>query len=256
MLYLLRDRGRLEQGELEELIHRFRRAGARYLSLDGPEVALWVQRAQIVDGKINESHELRTLRRNMAYSIVDCDVLTIASDELGAPLERPFLLKSEPPYSTRSSSSGRLPIRTISNWRAPIGSSTICTFQTAVVALRMRSSGPTDLQLEAAVLAGFLVGSFAVPAWRQDNRQSRRQFLNWIYSGLIHDRFDADPALARTTVEIAKRLLVQSAAGMPGKDGRIAGALATLLKTWLEDLPDPIRDVFGRDSAFCALGSA
>ena len=94
VLFLLRDRGRLEPDELEELIHRFRRAGARYLSLNEQEIAAWVQRAQIVDGKIIESSELRTLRRNMACSLVDCDVLTIASDELGAPVEWPFLLRS------------------------------------------------------------------------------------------------------------------------------------------------------------------
>ena len=64
VLFLMRDRRRLEPGELEELIHRFRRAGARYLSLNEQEIAAWVQRAQIVDGKIIESSELRTLRRS------------------------------------------------------------------------------------------------------------------------------------------------------------------------------------------------
>jgi hypothetical protein len=33
---------------------------------------------------------------------------------------------------------------------------------------------------------------------------------------------------------------------------RLTGAIAMLLKTWLGDLPDPIRDIFGGDSAFCA----
>lgn len=253
VLYLLRDRGRLESIEFEELIHRFRRAGARYLSLNEQEIAAWVQRAQIVDGKITESSELRTLRRNMAYSLVDCDVLTIASDELGAPVEWPFLLRSGAAildalviiWSAADPDDLKL---ARADW----------ILKNLYVPDRGRSftnaerSGPADLQLEAAVLAGFLVGSFAVQAWRQDNRQNRRQFLNWIYSGLIRDRFDADPGLARTTVEIAKRLLLQSVDGMPGRDRRIAGVLATLLKAWLEDLPDPIRDVFGRDSAFCA----
>jgi tetratricopeptide (TPR) repeat protein len=253
VLFLLRDRGRLEPGELEELIHRFRRAGARYLSLNEQEIAAWVQRAQIVDGKIIESSELRALRRNMAYSLVDCDVLTIASDELGAPVEWPFLLRSGAAildalviiWSTADPDDLKL---ARADW----------VLKNLYVPDRGRSftnaerSGPADLQLEAAVLAGFLVGSFAVQAWRQDNRQNRRQFLNWIYSGLIRDRFDADPGLARTTVEIAKRLLLQSVDGMPGSDRRTAGVLATLLKAWLEDLPDPIRDVFGRDSAFCA----
>jgi len=253
VLYLLRDRGRIEPSELEELIHRFRRAGARYLSLDGQEVAAWVQRAQIVDEKIIESNELRTLRRNMAYSLMDCDVLTIASDELGAPLEWPFVLRSGAAvldalviiWSATDPDNLKL---ARADW----------ILKNLYVPDRGRSftnaerSGPADLQLEAAVLAGFLVGSFAVQAWRQDNRQSRRQFLNWIYGGLIRDRFDADPALARTTVEIAKRLLLQSVEGLPDKDRRIADVLAMLLKAWLEDLPDPMREVFGSDSAFCA----
>jgi hypothetical protein len=253
VLYLLRDRGRLEPGELEELIHRFRRAGARYISLNEQEIAAWVQRAQIADGKIIESSELRTLRRNMAYSLVDCDVLTIASDELGAPVEWPFLLRSGAAildalviiWSATDPDDVKLARADwiLKNLYVPDRGRSFTTAE---------RSGPADLQLEAAVLAGFLVGSFAVQAWRQDNRQSRRQFLHWIYGSLIRDRFDADPGLARTTVEMAKRLLLQSVDGMPGKDRRIAGVLTMLLKGWLEDLPDPLRDVFGKDSAFCS----
>jgi hypothetical protein len=71
-------------------------------------------------------------------------------------------------------------------------------------------SGPNDLQLEAAVLAGFMVGSFGVQEWRTDNRKSRRQFLNWIYGRLIRDRFDADPVLGAMSTDIAKRMLLQT----------------------------------------------
>jgi len=252
VIYLLQDRGLLEEGELDRLIHQFRRAGARYISLDKQEVVAWVQRAPVVNEKLTESYELRTLRRNIAYSLIDCDALTIAADELGAPLEWPFILSSGAAvldaliaiWSTADSGDLKW---TRADW----------VIKNLYVPDRGRGftsaerSGPSDLHLEAAVLAGFLVGSFAVQEWRQANRQSRRQFLNWIYVRLIQDRFDADPALAKMTTDMAKRLLTQTVEGLPGRNRRVAAAMAALLKGWLEDLPDPIRDVFGRDSAFC-----
>jgi hypothetical protein len=252
VIYLMQDRGLLAAGELDRLIHQFRRAGARYISLDKQEVVAWVERAQVVDEKIAESHELRTLRRNIAYSLVDCDALIIAADELGAPLEWPFILSSGAAVLDALIAIWSTPDPGGLKWaRADWVIKNLYVPDRGRGFTSAEGSGPNDLHLEAAVLAGFLVGSFAVQEWRQDNRQSRRQFLNWIYVRLIQDRFDADPALAKTTADMAKRLLTQTVESLPGRNRRVVGAMATLLKTWLEDLPDPIRDVFGRDSAFC-----
>jgi hypothetical protein len=252
VIYLMQDRGLLAAGELDRLIHQFRRAGARYISLDKQELVAWVERAQVVDEKIAESHELRTLRRNIAYSLVDCDALIIAADELGAPLEWPFILSSGAAVLDALIAIWSTPDPGDLKWaRADWVIKNLYLPDRGRGFTSVERSGPSDLHLEAAVLAGFLVGSFAVQEWRQTNRQSRRQFLHWIYVRLIQDRFDADPALAKTTTDMVKRLLTQTVEGLPEKNRRVAAAMAALLKEWLEDLPDPIRDAFGRDSAFC-----
>ena len=253
VVYLLHDRGLLEEGERDQLIHRFRRAGARYISPNKDEITACVRQAQVVEGEIVESHELRTLRRSLAYSLADSDALIITSDNPGAPVEWAFILQSGAAvldslvaiWSSADENAVKLARAdwVIKNLYVPDRGRGFTSIE---------RSGPSDLQLEAAVLAGFLVGSFGVQEWRTNDRQSRRQFLNWIYGQLIRDRFDADPVLGAASTDIAKRMLLQTVETLPANERRLTGVIAVLLKTWLEDLPDPIRDIFGGDSAFCA----
>lgn len=91
VIHLLKDRGLLAEGEFYQLLHRFRRSGARYISIDKEEIVTYLDHAQVVDGEIVESHDLRTLRRNFAYSLADSAALFITSDNLGAPPEWAFI---------------------------------------------------------------------------------------------------------------------------------------------------------------------
>jgi hypothetical protein len=122
------------------------------------------------------------------------------------------------------------------------------------MSIGFRSSAEPALAAYPGVLPGALVDCFRCSwrLWPATRPMQLREKFNWIYARLISDRFDADPLLAKTSTDIAKRMLMQTVEGLPGKDQRVLGALSMLLKTWLEDLPDPIRDVFSRDTAFCA----
>jgi len=251
LVYLLRQRELISESDLCQIIHRMRSAEVRFLSLDQREVTHWITHAQVSPNSLTDSRELRTLRRNFARSLLDCDALNVVSPTPGTPVEWPFILASGTAtldaiiqiWSTTDPAA-------VKQARAEWVLGNLYMPDRGRGFANVEHSAPSDLQLEAAVLAGFLVGSFSVWSSKDNDRRARREFLNWIYGHLIRTRFDTDPTLAKSSIDAAKRMLLQTCTGIRHDQPRAAGALAVFVRTLIEDLPDPLKALIGEDPHF------
>jgi hypothetical protein len=251
LVYFLRQKELISEGEQRQIVHQMRGAEVRFLSLDVEEITYWTTRAAVSSGRLTDSRELQTLRRSYARSLLDCDGLNIVSPTPGTPVEWPFVLASG-----TGTLDAIIQIWSTSGPDAVKEARSEWVLRNLYLPDRGRCftsverSGPSDLQLEAAVLAGFLVASFSVWSSNDNDRQTRRDYLNWMYARLLRTRFDTDPTLAKNAVEGVKRLLLHTGTGLKRDEPRAAGLLAVLVRTWIEDLPEPLKGLIGEDPHF------
>jgi hypothetical protein len=251
LVYLLRQKELISESELRQIVYHMRGAEVRFLSLEVQEIAHWTTHAPVSSGHLTDSRELQTLRRNYARSLLDCDILNIVSPTPGTPVEWPFILASGTStldaiiqiWSTSDPA-------TVKQARSEWVLRNLYLPDRGRCFVSVERSGPIDLQLEAAVLAGFLAASFSVWSSNDNDRRVRRDYLNWIYGRLLRTRFDTDPTLAKNAIESVKRLLLHTGTDLKRDEPRAAGLLAILVRTWIEDLPEPLKLLIGEDPHF------
>jgi tetratricopeptide (TPR) repeat protein len=253
IMYLLRARGVVTDAELYQLMHRYREADVRFLAIDKDEIAHWISRSQILEGCVVESRELRTLRRHYASSLADGEILRIRQSAPDTSVEWAFVL-----------SSGAAVVDSILDvWGAsiPVGIALARAdwiFQNLYVPDRGRGfttvahSAANDMQVEAGVLAGFLLSGLTTLESNAPGRNARREYLDWIYTRLIRHRFDADSHLSKMTLDILKMSLAQTALDLMRQSSAHASATAVMVKRWLDDMPDRLRETLGADAEFFA----
>jgi len=174
LVYFLRQKELISEGEQRQIVHQMRGAEVRFLSLDVEEITYWTTRAAVSSGRLTDSRELQTLRRSYARSLLDCDGLNIVSPILAHQSSGPSSSLQVPGLSMQLSKSGPLPVRTLSRKLVRMGTSQPLPARPRAVFYECRTLRPSDLQLEAAVLAGFLVASFSVWSSNDNDRQPPR----------------------------------------------------------------------------------
>ena len=251
LVYQLEQRDLISAEELYQILHRMRAAEIRFLALGLQEVLHWTARASVLSSGLADSRELQTLRRNFARSLLDGDTLNIVSPTPGTPIEWPFILASG-----TATLDAIVHIWSASDEVAVKQARSEWVLRNLYVPDRGRGfanvehSAPADQQLEAAVLAGFLAGSFSMWSMNDNDRAIRREYLDWIYGRLIRTRFDTDPMLAKNAIVTVKRLLLQTGTDIKQDEPRAAGALALLVRTWIEDLPERLKPLMAEEPHF------
>jgi tetratricopeptide (TPR) repeat protein len=249
LLHLLQERGTISSLELLQFSHRLRDCDLRLFSLQASEVREMTHRGQIVDGILNETRELRTLRRYYARSLAAGELLRVAPVEQGLGVEWPFLLAS-----------GAAVINAVVElWEAdPIADSARPRAEWVLRNLyapdRGRAftsaerSADIDLRLEAVALNALLTHTlgFGLP---DDTRQARRSYINWVYHRLLRRRFEADPRLRATTLDAFKQLMSQSV-DMATTDKELRRVAAVIIRALVTDLPDELATFLAQDGEF------
>jgi tetratricopeptide (TPR) repeat protein len=248
LLHILSDRKVLTSDEFYGYMHRLRESDVHWLALNAQEITHVVTQAEVQDGSLSETRELRTLRRHYMRALAKGDLLAVAPVGQQKTLEWPFLLDSG---NALTESLAEL-------WSAAEGFHTIHSraewiLQSLYIPDRGRSltkaerTPSLDHQLEAVVLAGSLLSGFRLIGHNETKRQASRDYLSWIYARLVKPRFESDTALRITTLARLRDLLLQSFSNFP--DTQIRRLIVGL---FLEAMPDELSSMLAEDGEFMA----
>jgi hypothetical protein len=248
LLNILLDRSVIAQNDLLAFVHRLREMDVRLLALDVDEIRKRVSEAPISNESLAETRELRTLRSHYCRSLVNGKMLRITPSEGYPAVEWPFLLASG---SAVINSIVELwdHRHSINNARARAE----WVLRTLYVPDRGRSltsastSPDLDLGFEAHALSGLLSHAITLFGREQKARLARSEYLRWIYYRLIRNRFEADPMLAKRTLDVLRALLSHTIEPKQEKERRLAGALIGLL---LADMPEELSAQIAEDGEF------
>jgi hypothetical protein len=248
LLLHLRSTGRLADSEFYGFLHRYRVSGVRFLALRKDELLYWLEAALTPDGQFGESFELNTIRVSHAKAVSDAMFLRTTPISEGQILEWPFLLDSSAVvldaihalWSSRGSSAG---IEKKADW----------LMTHLYLADRGRSSAlphvtaESDLLIEAMTLGGMIAATCVGFDNDDRGRSARRDYLNWLYHRVLAPRFESDPDLKEATFS-QTRLILESLRSPDRDDAPAAAALAVIMKSWIDDLPEEIRNRIAADN--------
>ena len=89
----LKERERISQAELFEVLDDLRASDSRFIAFDAEELLSALREAPVENGVIVETHRLRVFRQYYARCLLEADTLRPPSDDLQQPNEWRFLLK-------------------------------------------------------------------------------------------------------------------------------------------------------------------
>ena len=249
LLHILRDRAELSEADFFSIIHRLREGDFRLVSFGASEIKTLVRQATVKDGEVIETRELRTLRRQYAAALSDGDTFRIAPDEKGTSLEWAFVLAS-----------GHAVVNALAEIWQDAGSPDVVEPRAAWILgnlyvpdrgrafMQVDRFEDGDHQLEAVALSALLFHMISFPI-DPASRETRRAYLKWIYQCLLRYRFEADPTLGTTAIDVFKEVMTNSVDGSKTaeKDRQLAVAL---IRELLVDLPEEIRATLAEDGDF------
>jgi len=234
------------------ILNRIRASNLRFIPVQSDEILYHIRQARLDNGHLIETQEIINLKSYIAASLFHGRILQCppmqdgSSNQMG---EVEFLL-----------SLGREIIGAIIElWISDVDENTCLTKADWLLsnlyldhlgmseAITWQRPNQNDLFLLAVSLSSFIGQAITIPAKEEGGIQNRRQkYLDWIYHRLLKTKFEANPALLPTIVEILKSSLFRreddTLKSVP-KSVRMA-----FLQKYYDDLPENIKNEFALDS--------
>jgi tetratricopeptide (TPR) repeat protein len=253
ILKVLVSSGALSREDYYEKLDRLRAANVRFIPVQKDEVLYRLQQARVDDSGLIETRPLEHLRRYIAATLYQGDLLQQPSESgntLTAQGEVAFPLSL---HSVSTSSLWELWRRDMKREARRARADWVLT-HVYVDYLGLRTlSRLTSLDRSkqryvfAMSLAQMLLEPFLL-TWNDDEgRSARRRYFDWLYERILRKRFDADPQLKTTVTDILK-----NAMQFQIKDEHQNEIAAGILQPFYEDLPEEIREELLMDAGFMA----
>ena len=251
ILWGLRESGHLSDAQYFQSLLKMRSAGILFIPLDAEEILFYMNQAAVVDGRVVETHGLRTLRQYEALCL-----------EMGRVFQRPL------PELTLPNPKGevdflidlhRAAVEAIARcWQGPTkdsGARAEWLLENLYVDLaglsvlaRWRDSEAALFHLTTVSLAGLITRGLTLVGDGTKSNESRRRYLDWLRTSLLEPRFASNPLLVQSVSEFVKRTL----ADLVPKTAITPEEVATVmvLQGYFEALPSQIRQELARDVSF------
>jgi hypothetical protein len=243
----LRHRSVLSEAQYYENLLHLRAGNYRYIPVKSKEILWHIEKAPIIDEELQETPELRILRRYIAACFLDNDRLQIVpplpgSDEF--PGEAPFILGMKRALDEALVLVWRLEPKA-AEARANYLLKNMYTGSFGIRHLLPNSENRGDatfllgLDLAGMVTTGFL--SLGNPL-REDSRARQRLFLDWYTSRVMLPRLTADPDTAGIAGSTISNFILHSASETyrNENDRHVSGLINHVLFT---ELPKEVKDL-------------
>lgn len=257
ILRLLRAKKLLNDESYFGILHRLRSSNVRFLPVEKEEVLHFLKEAVIRNDQVQETHELKTLRRYFASCLLasDCFVKppkeTLHSFDKG---EFQFLLRQmampdDAIIAVWADTS--VDEATCQAWCEWILENLAVDPAGLVKVASIREIKDDEKHLKVSHLTGYIVRAFAEPNWIKSNER-RRACLKWLYERVLQRKFQADPFLRGAAVEYLRRHfvdLIEDKSLEPNE----RKALAVALQWFYLDLPSELSEEFVEDQKLLSL---
>jgi hypothetical protein len=246
--------GELSNDDYFAILNRIRASNLRFIPVQSDEILYQIRQARLEKGQLIETQEINYLKRYIAASLFHGRILQRplmqdgTSNQLG---EVEFLLGlgreiigvvielwiSEKDENTCLAKADWL----LSNlYLDHLGMSE---------AINWHRPNQDDLFLLAVSLSSFIAQAITFPTKDDDGFQDRRKkYMDWIYHRILKAKFEANPALQPTVVEILKDSLFRRE--YDAFKDMLKPVLTAFLQEYFGDLPEDIRNGFEYDTEF------
>lgn len=248
----------LKADEYYSKISQLRAGNTRFVPVQSDEILYHLRQAKIENHEIIETTNLSILRRYVAACLLQNEVLQQPPLPRSAPNpdgEIAFILNLARAVS--EAIIGLWLDEAISEEdRLACAEWILSSLYLNHLGLRNLTSLSTPDQDEQYLVAISLVGllSQAIalgPSRNAEERTARRSYFDWLFNRVLRRRFNADPHLLETVVELLKSLLAAQESTMSNQDIG-PSALMWFLQAFYEDLPEPIQDEMWLDTDLMA----
>lgn len=248
--------GDLSNDEYFEILTRIRASNLCFLPIQSDEILYHIRQAFFADGQFIETQELINLKHYIAASLFHGKILQRppmqdgSSNQLG---EVEYLL-----------SLGREIIDAIIElWISEEDENTCLARADWLLrnlyidhlgmseAVSWQRPNQDDLLLVSVGLSSFIAQAITFPVEEESGIQNRRpKYLDWIYHRLLKARFETNPTLLPTIVEILKSSLFRAEEEDDSLKNIPKSVLMAFHQKYYDDLPEEIKNEFELDSEF------
>jgi uncharacterized membrane protein YqjE len=246
----------ITQKQYYEIIQVQRASNVRFIPLQEDEILYHLRQAHVENGRLSETAELGVLRRYVAACILSRDLINIqqsSNQAHGKPGEFDFLIGLE----------HAIVQALVELWQDDVDDATLQARADWILsnlyldhlgvfsAASFERSGQDSRYLAAITLAA-LVNHAIVLDWRspQGTSSKRRKYFEWLSHRLLSQRFDNEPTIVATVVEILKSILESS--GKELQEDGTAQIKVLLMQRLYDDLPKRLQRELFHDSDFMA----
>jgi len=247
----LREASHLSEVQYFEHLLRMRSAGILFIPLDGEEISFYLNQAKILNGRIVETHGLRTLRQYAALCLEMGRVFQRPAPDLTLPNpkgEVDFLIDFH-----------RATVETIARSWQDKNEDSAARAEWMLENLFVDLSGLSVLgqwpeaaaellHLSTVSLAGLITQGLKILPNNSNVTSNRREYFAWLGKTLLEARFASNPLLLQAVSELVKRTFADF---IPSKTSTLEEmATVKVLQGYFEDLPSEIRQELARDVSF------
>ena len=237
-------------------IGRLRASNVRFIPVEKDEILHYLRQARVVDDSMIETRELIVLRRYVAACLLHDNVLQFPPMPKGAPNENgeiAFIVGL-----------GRAIMDALVELWIDTDNENICEARAEWIlsnlyidhlglfnVARLKTSEKDERYMAAITLGGLISQAIGLKSTGVGDEPSpRRRFFHWLFNRILRKRFEADPILIASVVDILKKTILSSSDEMLKKGPR--GVVIRVLQLFYKDLPEILQRELGRDSDFMA----
>jgi tetratricopeptide (TPR) repeat protein len=254
VLHALVGAGRMEPGEYYEKLERLRAANVRFIPVHQDEIVYHLCRAEVENTGVVEPRPLRTLRRYIAACLTRSEDLQRPPMPEGAPnqfgeiefvvgINRAAASALIEVWKTNEEEYSR---RVRSEW---LLTNLYLDMPTLAHMTWSETTVQDDRYRLTVELAGLVAQAIQLERrGSEDEPSPRREYLDWLYDRVLRKRFSADPSLVNGVTESLKEYFTDMQGNVA--DQEQAPVANLLLRLFLSDLPEPLREELGLDADF------
>lgn len=247
----LREAGNLSEVQYFEHLLRMRSAGILFIPLDGEEILFYLNQAKILNGRIVETHGLRTLRQYAALCLEMGRVFQRPLPDLALPNpkgEVDFLIDFHRAtvetiarcWQDNNECSGARAEWVLDNLYVDLSGLSVLA--------RWREAAAELFQLSTVSLAGLITRGLTLVPDNSKTKSNRREYFEWLGKTLLEARFASNPLLVQAVSELVKRTFTDFIPNQTSTPEEMA--TVKVLQGYFEDLPSEIRQELARDVSF------